>query len=284
MVMRKRSPSGARFLQKGLAILYEDKDIIVVNKPAGLLTVATEREKDRTAHHILIEHIRRGCGRSRKELSVVHRLDRDTSGTLIFAKSEEVKLRLQDRWKETKKTYLAIVHGRCEKSSGTITSYLAEGNAYTMCSTSDSVKGKLSHTAYRVLRKTRGFSLLEIDLLTGRKNQIRVHLAGIGHPIVGDSKYGRENDPHPRLALHARSISFRHPRTGETITCEAEIPEFFATLVGPLDRSCDKTATPGHGASAGNAPHPTRPASRQSRPSTDRVSRTPGTSGSPQRP
>jgi 23S rRNA-/tRNA-specific pseudouridylate synthase len=140
MVMRKNPPSGARFLQKGLAILYEDKDIIVVNKPAGLLTVATEREKERTAHHILTEHIRRGCGRSRKELYVVHRLDRDTSGTLIFAKSEEVKLRLQDRWKETKKMYLAIVHGRREKSSGTITSYLAEDNAYTVYSTNDQVK------------------------------------------------------------------------------------------------------------------------------------------------
>lgn len=257
--MRKRSPSGAVFLQKGLAILYEDKDIIVVNKPAGLLSVATEREKERTAHHILIEHIRRGCGRSRKELYVVHRLDRDTSGTLIFAKSEEAKFRLQDRWKETNKTYLAIVHGRCEKSSGTITSYLAEDNAYTMYSTSDTAKGKLSHTAYRVLRKTRGFSLLEIDLLTGRKNQIRVHLAGIGHPIVGDIKYGRENDPHPRLALHARSISFKHPRTGETLTLEAEIPEFFAALVGSLDRPSGQAAPSGHAPTSGNVSLPARP-------------------------
>jgi len=241
MVMRKRSPSGARFLQKGLAILYEDKDIIVVNKPAGLLTVATERERERTAHHILTEYIRRGCGRSRKELYVVHRLDRDTSGTLIFAKSEEVKLRLQDRWKETKKTYLAIVHGRCEKGSGTITSYLAEDNAFTVYSTNDRVKGKLSHTAYKVVRKTKGFTLLEIDLLTGRKNQIRVHLAGIGHPIVGDTKYGRENDRHARLALHARSISFQHPVSGEDLTFEAEVPPLFSTLVGRLGRIEDKT-------------------------------------------
>jgi RluA family pseudouridine synthase len=244
MVMRKRTLSGARFLQKGLAILYEDKDIIVVNKPAGLLTVATEREKERTAHHILTEHIRRGCGRSRKELYVVHRLDRDTSGTLIFAKSEEVKLRLQDRWKETKKTYLAIVHGRCEKNSGTITSYLAEDNAYTVYSTNDRAKGKLSHTAYKVVRKTRGFSLLEIDLLTGRKNQIRVHLAGIGHPIVGDTKYGRENDRYARLALHARSISFKHPVSGEDLIFEAEVPLFFSTLVGRLERPEDNKGNP----------------------------------------
>jgi RluA family pseudouridine synthase len=244
MVMRRRSPSGARFLPKGLAILYEDKDILVVNKPAGLLTVSTEREKERTAHRILTEHIRRGCGRSRKELSVVHRLDRDTSGTLIFAKSEEMKLRLQDRWKETKKTYLAIVHGRCEKSSGTITSYLAEDSSYTVYSTNDRVAGKLSHTAYKVLRRTRGFSLLEIDLLTGRKNQIRVHLAGIGHPIVGDTKYGREDDHYARLALHAKAISFRHPVSGEELAFEAEVPPFFSTLVGTLDRPEERKENP----------------------------------------
>lgn len=244
MAMKKRFSSGARLLQKGLAILHEDKDILVVNKPAGLLTVATEREKERTARHILTEHIRRGCGRSRKELYVVHRLDRDTSGTLIFAKSEEVKLRLQDRWKETRKTYLAIVHGRCEKDSGTITSYLAEDNDYTVYSTNDSAKGRLSHTAYKVLRKTRGFSLLEIDLLTGRKNQIRVHLAGIGHPIVGDTKYGRVNDRHARMALHARSISFRHPVSGKELTFEAEVPEFFSQLVGRLDRTEDGKGSP----------------------------------------
>jgi tRNA pseudouridine32 synthase/23S rRNA pseudouridine746 synthase/23S rRNA pseudouridine1911/1915/1917 synthase len=223
-----------------------------VNKPAGLLTTATERERERTAHHILTEYIRRGCGRSLKNLYLVHRLDRDTSGTLIFAKSEETKLRLQDRWKETKKTYLAVVYGKCEKSSDTITSYLAEDRAYNVYETDNSSQGKLSHTAYTVLKVTRGLTLLSVDLLTGRKNQIRVHLAGRGHPIVGDIKYGRENDPHPRMALHARSLSFRHPRTGETLTVEAEIPEFFATLVGPLDLSSGQ---------AGSTAVPSRPAS-----------------------
>ena len=186
---------------KGLAILYEDKDILVVDKPAGLLTVATEREKSRTAHSILTDYIRIGCGRSRKRLFVVHRLDRDTSGTLIFAKSEEAKLRLQDQWKQTEKKYLAIVHGKCEKSSGTITTYLAEDKAYKVYSTSDSTKGKLSQTAYKVLRMIKGYSLLEVTLLTGRKNQIRVHLAGIGHPIVGDMKYGKV-DESPRPVWH----------------------------------------------------------------------------------
>ena len=233
--MRKRTASGAKFLPNGLAVLYEDKDILVVDKPAGLLTVATEREKSRTAHSILTDYFRTGCGRSRKRLFVVHRLDRDTSGTLIFAKSEEAKFRLQDHWKQTEKKYLAIVHGRCEKSSGTITSYLAEDKEYRVYSTSDSTRGKLSRTDYAVLRTTRSFSLLEVTLLTGRKNQIRVHLAGIGHPIVGDIKYGKADEPLLRMALHARLISFKHPFSGKQLTFESPVPDFFTTLVGRID-------------------------------------------------
>ena len=246
--MRKRPASGIRFLSKGLAVLYEDKDILVVDKPAGLLAVSTEREKSRTAHSLLTDYIRKGCGRSRKLLFVVHRLDRDTSGTLIFAKSEEAKLRLQAQWKQTEKKYLAVVHGKCEKSSGTITTYLAEDKDYNVYSTSDSTKGRLSHTAYKVLRVTKGFSLLEVALLTGRKNQIRVHLAGIGHPIVGDTKYGNEDESQPRMALHARSISFKHPFSGKQLTFESEVPVFFATLVGRIDQKNEPnrplTATP----------------------------------------
>ena len=228
-------------MSKGLAVLYEDKDILVVDKPAGLLTVATEREKSRTAHSLLTDYIRRGCGRSRKRLFVVHRLDRDTSGTLIFAKSEEAMLRLKAQWKQTEKKYLAVVHGKCEESSATITTYLAEDKDYNVYSTADSTKGKLSQTAYKVLRLTKRFSLLEVVLLTGRKNQIRVHLAGIGHPIVGDTKYGYEDESQPRMALHARSISFKHPISGMQLTFASEVPEFFTTLVGRIDRESRHT-------------------------------------------
>jgi len=242
--MRKRSASCSRFVSKGLVVLYEDKDILVVDKPAGLLSVATEREKSRTAHSLLTDYIRKGCGRSQKRLFIVHRLDRDTSGTLIFAKSEEAMLRLKARWKQTVKKYLAVVHGKCEKSSDTITSYLAEDEEYTVYSTADSTQGRLSHTAYTVLKVTKGVSLLEVVLLTGRKNQIRVHLAGIGHPIVGDTKYGKEDESQPRMALHAKSISFKHPFSGKQLTFESDVPVFFITLVGRFDQERDPTKSP----------------------------------------
>jgi RluA family pseudouridine synthase len=234
--MRKNFPTQSKFLPKGLLVLYEDKDLLVVDKPTGLLTVATPNEKTRTAHFVLTEYIRKGCGRSQKRLYVVHRLDRDTSGTLIFAKSEEAKFRLQEQWKETEKKYLAVVHGKLEKTSGTISSYLAEDDNYNVYSTSNSAKGRLSHTQYTVLKETKGLSLLEVTLLTGRKNQIRVHLAGIGHPIVGDTKYGKPDDRFERLALHARSISFKHPFSKKQLSFEAEVPAFFSALVGRIGR------------------------------------------------
>ncbi len=239
--MRKRPISSTKFVSKGLAVLYEDQVILVVDKPAGLLAVATEREKSRTAHSILTDYIRTGCGRCRKRLFVVHRLDRDTSGILIFAKSEEAMLRMKAQWKQTEKKYLAVVHGKCEKSSGTITTYLAEDKDYKVYSTADSTKGRLSQTAYKVLRVTKKFSLLEVVLLTGRKNQIRVHLAGIGHPIVGDTKYGNEDESQQRMALHARSISFKHPFSGIQLRFASEVPVFFTTLVGRIEQGIGLT-------------------------------------------
>jgi len=215
-------------------IIHEDRDIIVVDKPPGLLTMGTDKEKSRTAYFILTDYVRKGCARSRKRIFIVHRLDRDTSGILVFAKSEEAKFRLQGQWEETKKKYLAVVHGKFENSSETITSYLAENKAHNVYSTSDATKGKLSHTAYKVLKETKDFALLEVHLLTGRKHQIRVHLAGIGHPVVGDRKYGKGNEARTRLALHARSISFRHPFSGEQLTFETEAPADFNKIVGSL--------------------------------------------------
>jgi RluA family pseudouridine synthase len=234
------APSG-KHLPGGLAILHEDRDIIVVDKPAGLLTISTDREKSRTAYFILTDYVRKGVAKSRNRIFIVHRLDRETSGILIFAKNEEAKFRLQSQWQETKKQYLAVVHGRCDKHAETITTYLAENQAHGVYTTTDTRKGKLSHTAYRVLKETRDFSLLEVNLLTGRKHQIRVHLAGIGHPVVGDERYGKEHKRYQRLALHARSISFKHPFSGESMTFETKVPVFFTTLVGHWEQASRKS-------------------------------------------
>jgi tRNA pseudouridine32 synthase/23S rRNA pseudouridine746 synthase/23S rRNA pseudouridine1911/1915/1917 synthase len=230
--MAKRLRPG--FLPHGLALLHEDRDILVVDKPAGLLTIGTERDKARTACYILTDYVRKGCARSRNRVFIVHRLDRETSGVLVFAKSEEAKLRLQGAWSETEKKYLAVVHGRCPKNAETITTYLAENKAHVVYSTPDAARGKLARTAYQVLKQTRAFALLEVNLLTGRKNQIRVHLAGIGHPVVGDRKYGRPQESYSSLALHAWSISFGHPFSGQRMTLVAKVPAHFHKLVGDI--------------------------------------------------
>jgi len=230
--MRRRFRPGSKLLPNGLAIIYEDRDILVVDKPAGLLTMGTDSDKTRTAYFVLTDYIRKGYSKSRNRIFIVHRLDRETSGVLVFAKNIEAKLRLQNQWRETEKKYLAVVHGRCERKSETITTYLAENKAHVVYSTSDTRKGKLAHTAYRVLKQTKDFALLEVDLLTGRRHQIRVHLAGIGHAVVGDRKYGKGDRGHARLALHARSISFKHPFSGTQLTFETKVPLYFNQLVG----------------------------------------------------
>ena len=228
--MPKKKHSTNRHLPRGLEILYEDNDILVVDKPAGLLTVRTQTDKTRTAHYILTDYVRKGCAKSRNRIFTVHRLDQWTSGVLVFAKSEEVKLRLQAQWKDAQKKYLAVVHGRLSPKEGIISSYLAENKAFVVYSTTDAAKGKLAQTAYKVLKETGRFSLLEITLLTGRKNQIRVHLADKGHPVVGDRKYGKD-DGYRRLALHSKSISFKHPTEGRAMTFEAKLPDYFKELI-----------------------------------------------------
>jgi len=227
--------TSARHQPKGVTLLYEDRDVIVVEKPCGLLTIGTERDKSRTVHTILNEYVRKGDPRSRNRIYIVHRLDRETSGILVFAKSEAVKTFLQEHWQETEKRYLTIVHGQLTPKTGTISSYLAENSAYTVYSTPDPTQGKLSHTEYTVLKESKGLSLLEIHLLTGRKHQIRVHLSEKGHPLVGDKKYGKRNDAYGTLALHARSISFTHPVSGKRLSFETGLPDFFIRLIGKIE-------------------------------------------------
>ncbi len=229
--MFKKKHLTRKYLSRGLDILYEDRDILAVDKPAGLLTVGTQANKFKTAEYILTDYARKGCLKSRNRIFVVHRLDQWTSGVLIFAKSEEVMSFLKAHWKDTEKKYVAVVYGHLAQKEGIITSYLAEDKAHAVYSTTDATKGKLAQTAYKVLKETKRFTLLEINLLTGRKNQIRVHMADEGHPIVGDRKYGKIKDGYERLALHSKSISFKHPTRGEQMTIETKVPNYFNKLI-----------------------------------------------------
>jgi len=222
-------------LSLGLSIIHEDRDILVVNKPAGLLTMGTDSEKERTAYFALTDYVRKGVAKSKIRIFIVHRLDRDTSGVLVFAKHEEAKQHLQTHWEEASKQYLAIVHGHCQEKSGTVNSYLIESSALKVYATNDRVKGKAASTSYRVIKEVEGFSLLAVTPHTGRKNQIRVHLADLGHPIIGDKKYGIEKDGHKKLALHAASLTFTHPFTKAVCTFSAPPPSWFQRLFGQID-------------------------------------------------
>jgi tRNA pseudouridine32 synthase/23S rRNA pseudouridine746 synthase/23S rRNA pseudouridine1911/1915/1917 synthase len=161
----------------------------------------------------------------------VHRLDRDTSGIIVFAKNENAKRYLQEKWQGFEKKYYAVVHGTLPVKEGVLTSYLAENRAHKMYSVDDPQKGKLAKTGYKVLRGSKKYSLLEIDLLTGRKNQIRVHFAEKGCPVAGDKKYGEKIKGIKRLTLHAASITILHPYTKEKMTFKTKVPAYFESLV-----------------------------------------------------
>lgn len=210
----------------GVAILYEDEHIIVIDKPPGLLSVATEDEKERTAFRIVNEHVQ--SQHPKQRIFIVHRLDRETSGLMMFARSEAIKHQLQDNWKDVvlERAYIALVEGAVENGNGTIKTWLKESNTKTMY-VSRPGEGVPAITHYEVLRKNSEFSLLAVHLDTGRKNQIRAHLQSIGHSVVGDRRYGSRNNPIGRLGLHANKLSFRHPVTGEMLRFETAIPAKF---------------------------------------------------------
>ena len=232
-----------RFQPRGAPIIFEDHDILVVDKAGGLLTVSTDRPRKDTAYFLLTDYIRKGDPKSRKQLFIVHRLDRDTSGVVVFAKNEAAKRFLQDTWPNFQKRYLAVIHGKLEKKEGVITSYLAENSAHKMYSVKDPALGKLAKTGYKVLSESNRYSLLEIDLQTGRKNQIRVHFAEKGHHVVGDRLYGRKEERSiKRLALHAASLSLEHPYSKERMTFDTEMPAYFSTLMRLSGRAGSKTS------------------------------------------
>lgn len=209
-----------------LDIIYEDKNILVVNKPSHLLTISTKNEKERTLFHKVYLY----CNKKNQKVFIVHRLDKDTSGLIVFAKNEKVKNILQKNWDDVKREYIAIVDGIVENKEKTLKNYLAETKTL-MTYVTDSKNGKLALTHYRKVRANKLYTLLDIEILTGRKNQIRVQLNEIGHPILGDKKYGNGKDPIRRLCLHAYKLEFKHPITNELLKFETDVPNSFINLI-----------------------------------------------------
>lgn len=212
-------------------ILFEDAHLIVVDKPAGLLTMATKSEKEHTAYRQMMDHLQQNDRTQR--VFIVHRLDRDTSGVLVFAKSLDVQQALQANWRDAvlERTYAALVEGRVARPEGTVTSWLKESSTLRMHSSRSPNGGQKAITHYRVIQATDAYSLLQVRLETGRKNQIRVHMQELGHSVVGDRKYGAKSNPLGRLGLHAQILSFGHPVTHETLRFETEIPKKFRALL-----------------------------------------------------
>lgn len=213
---------------KNIDIIYEDKDIIVINKPSGLLTVATEKEKNKTAYHLVMEYLKKKNKNNR--IFVIHRLDKDTSGIIMFAKNERAKHLYQDNWNDIvkKRCYYAVIDGKMQKKEGTIKSYLKE-NGNMVYSVKDR-SGKLAVTEYKVLKERKNISLLDINLKTGRKNQIRVHMKENKTPILGDLKYGEKSKLINRLALHAYKLELINPVTKKLLIFEANMPNEIKTL------------------------------------------------------
>lgn len=219
------------FYHRRIKLVYEDDDIIVVNKGYGLLSMGTDKVKDGTAYSIVRDYIK--WQDPRNKLFIVHRLDRDTSGLMMFAKNEQAKETMQHNWNNMvlNRKYLAVVEGKVEENEGSVRSYLAETSQYEVYSTQNPDEGQLAVTRYRTLKRKGGYSLLEVELDTGRKNQIRVHMKDLGHPIAGDRKYGAKSSPIHRLALHAQTLRFVHPVTRREMNFETPIPTSFASMV-----------------------------------------------------
>ena len=208
-------------------LLYEDEHLIVVNKPAKLLSVATDKEKARTAYHMVTDYVK--ARRVGDRIFVLHRLDRDTSGVLMFARDPETKELFQSHWNEmvTRRGYLAVVEGTPKPDRDTIRSFLVETDTHLSFSGAPGKGAKEAITSYQVVKTGGGYALLDINIETGRKNQIRVHMKELGHPVAGDKQYGARTNPIGRLCLHANELSFTHPATGEQITFKAKMPKDF---------------------------------------------------------
>ena len=225
----ERSPVTAKSF-RGFSIVYEDEHLIVIDKHAGILSVATEGEKENTAYSFLSLHVKRD--NPANKIFIIHRLDRETSGLMVYAKSQKVQHLMQDNWRNilTERKYIAIAEGIIENDEGEISSYLHENSAFVVYSDQNPQGGKKSVTHYKVLERSDEYTLLEVWLDTGRKNQIRVHLQELGHPIINDKKYGAVKNPINRLGLHSKVLGFVHPVTKIPMRFETPMPRRFSRL------------------------------------------------------
>ena len=222
------------FQHSRLRLVYEDEYILVIDKGYGLLSMSTDRIKTGTAYSILSDYVK--SQNPENKLFIVHRLDRDTSGLMMFAKSKGIQEQMQHNWHNLvlERKYVAVVEGAMEQKEGMVRSYLAENAAFQVYSTDNPEEGQLAITRYKVLGGNKHFSLVELNLATGRKNQIRVHLHDLGHSIAGDRKYGAHGSPLGRVALHAYKLRFAHPVTRKEMNFETPIPpRFLSITAGP---------------------------------------------------
>jgi 23S rRNA pseudouridine1911/1915/1917 synthase len=230
IAVRKRVRDDA-LERHGLKIIHLDDAVVVVNKPTGLLSMGSERERERTAHRLLNEHLKTLTRSRLQQAFIVHRLDRETSGLMVFARNQSTQAILQQNWKNVTKRYLAVVEGAPPNGQGTLKDHLVESNSFMVHRVDKG--GELAITHYRVLCRHEDKSLLELTLETGRKNQVRVQLAALGHPIIGDRKYGASTDPARRLALHACELKFRHPVSGASMEFHSGLPAKLNQLFEP---------------------------------------------------
>lgn len=225
---KRKSEEKVRF--RDLKIVHEDVDLIIVEKGSGLPSIDSEKENVKTAHSVLTEYVRKFD--LKNQVFIIHRLDRDASGLMMFARSKKVQEILQKEWVDSniEDTYVVVVEGIVEKLEGSITSWLKENKAFQVFSSQIPEDGQKAITHYKVLKTSKLFSLLEIKPETSRKNQIRVHMKDLGFPIVGDKKYGSKLNPIGQIGLHCRVLSFKHPVTGKILRIESPIPGKFLGL------------------------------------------------------
>lgn len=219
------------FYNRRVQLVYEDDDIIVINKGYGLLSVGNDKIKEGTAYSIVRQYLKDKDPRNM--LFIVHRLDQHTSGLMLMAKSVEVKEHLQHNWNNMvrHRQYVCVVEGKLNPAEGEVRSYLAENSQHLVYSTENPAEGKLAVTNYKTIKSANGYTLAEVELETGRKNQIRVHMHDLGYSIAGDRRYGAKTSPIHRLALHARTISFVHPITRRLLEFSTPIPASFLAMV-----------------------------------------------------